>query len=181
MVKSKNQTEEEVFYALHDSCPHKKVALSEGRVTSGGCGPNKFIQCSYHGWAFDGNGKCVEIPQTVIAKRENANEYREEVDSSISPKQKRQDATAVAITQAQGMVWIHPALTPLEALSLEQEGALLGPPRIPEIEMDGYRTTVAVRDFPIDWTVLMENIMGEFQSDARSCLASLVVKFCFVI
>ncbi|KAL7516682.1 hypothetical protein ACHAWX_001670 [Stephanocyclus meneghinianus] len=57
------------------------------------------------------------------------------------------------------MVWIHPALTPLEALSREQEGTLLGPPRIPEIDMEGYKTTVAVRDFPIDWTVLMENIM----------------------
>lgn len=180
MVVSKSLAEEEVFYALHDSCPHKKAALSEGRITSGGCGPNKFIQCSYHGWAFDGNGKCVEIPQTVIAKRENAKEYSREDDSSITHKRQRQDATAVAITQAQGMVWIHPALTPLEALSREQEGTLLGPQRIPEIDMEGYRTTVAVRDFPIDWTVLMENIMGEFQSHARSWLASLVVKFDFV-
>eukprot|EP00804_Cyclotella_cryptica_P014490 CCRYP_004820-RA/>CCRYP_004820-RA protein AED:0.00 eAED:0.00 QI:531/1/1/1/1/1/2/278/563 len=159
LITSKTQTEEEVFYALLDSCPHKKVALSEGRITSGGCGSNKFIQCSYHGWAFDGNGKCVEIPQTVIAKRDNAKKSSAGVDSSLSPKQQRQDATAVAITQAQGMVWIHPALTPLDALALEQEGNLVGPPRIPEIDMEGYKTTVAVRDFPIDWTVLMENIM----------------------
>ena len=136
--------------------------MSEGRITSGGCSTNKFIQCSYHGWSFDGNGKCVEIPQTVIAKRDHAKESSRGVESASSPKQQRQDATAVAITQAQGMVWIHPALTPLEALTLEQEGKLLGPPRIPEIDMEGYRTTVAVRDFPIDWTVLMENIMGEF-------------------
>ena len=40
---SKND-EEEVFYAMLDRCPHKKVALSEGRVTDGG-----YLQCSYHG------------------------------------------------------------------------------------------------------------------------------------
>ena len=59
------KTEEEVSYvAMLDECPHKKVALSEGRVTE--CGG--YIQCSYHGWTFDGrSGECVEIPQTVIA------------------------------------------------------------------------------------------------------------------
>lgn len=40
----------------------------------------------------------------------------------------------------------------LEAMNIE------GPPRIPELDTKGYRATMAVRDFPIDWTVLMENI-----------------------
>jgi phenylpropionate dioxygenase-like ring-hydroxylating dioxygenase large terminal subunit len=52
------------------------------------------------------------------------------------------------------MIWLYPSKSPLEAL-LE-----CGPPRIPELDMKGYKATVAVRDFPIDWTVLMENIMG---------------------
>ncbi|EED86341.1 hypothetical protein THAPSDRAFT_bd783, partial [Thalassiosira pseudonana CCMP1335] len=146
LAKVKLPKNNEVFYAMHDSCPHKKVALSEGRITSCGSPNKQYLQCSYHGWSFDGrSGKCVEIPQTI--------------SSDATKKKRREDATVVATTQVQGMVWIHPSLTPLEALSLMEEGKLSPPPRIPEVDLPGYRTTVAVRDFPIDWTVLMENIM----------------------
>ncbi|KAL7494522.1 hypothetical protein ACHAWT_007627 [Skeletonema menzelii] len=159
-----DEQEEEVYVAMLDECPHKKVALSEGRVTE--CGG--FIQCSYHGWTFDGtDGKCVEIPQTVIASAAKG----EGVSSSsptpaaaaaaagVNAKRNREDGTAIAITEAQGMLWISPFLTPLEALAATSEGRLSPPPRVPEIDMPEYKTQIAVRDFPIDWTVLMENIM----------------------
>lgn len=160
------QTEEEEvisYVAMLDECPHKKVALSEGRVTE--CG---FIQCSYHGWTFDGeNGKCVEIPQTVIAadaKQQGTGEGGATTLSSSpaaadAAKRKREDGTAIAITEAQGMLWISPFLSPLEALAATSDGSLSPPPRVPEIDMKEYKTQIAVRDFPIDWTVLMENIM----------------------
>jgi phenylpropionate dioxygenase-like ring-hydroxylating dioxygenase large terminal subunit len=32
-----------------DSCPHRKVALSEGRKEADGT-----LACAYHGWRFDG-------------------------------------------------------------------------------------------------------------------------------
>jgi phenylpropionate dioxygenase-like ring-hydroxylating dioxygenase large terminal subunit len=156
--------QKEVFHALIDSCPHKKVALSEGRITSGSCSSSSsrsdthLLQCSYHGWTFDGyDGKCVEIPQTLIAQHERGRGGKDDADAvnKKSKQQRRQDATSVAVTQAQGMVWLQPSKSPLEALNIE------GPPRIPELDMDGYKATVAVRDFPIDWTVLMENIMGK--------------------
>ena len=44
-----NDNEGEVFYAMIDSCPHKKVALSEGRITDCGTPDKKYFQCSYHG------------------------------------------------------------------------------------------------------------------------------------
>ena len=44
---SKEEEEEETFYAMIDKCPHKKVALSEGRITD--CGTKQYFQCSYHG------------------------------------------------------------------------------------------------------------------------------------
>ena len=44
-----NVEEEEIFYAMIDSCPHKKVALSEGRITDCGTPDKKYFQCSYHG------------------------------------------------------------------------------------------------------------------------------------
>ena len=109
------------------------------------------------GWTFDGSsGQCVEIPQTVIAKHAKSDDNK---TGQSSATKRREDATAVAVRVVQGMVWLHPSYTPLEALAALERGELLPPPRIPEIDLPGYRMTPAVRDFPIDWTVLSENIM----------------------
>jgi len=45
--------------ALVDRCPHRLVALSGGRVVSDA------LQCPYHGWRFDAEGRCVEMPGHV--------------------------------------------------------------------------------------------------------------------
>lgn len=106
----------------------------------------------------------MEIPQNMIAKHHrNAATIRKDdsitgSNSNKAKRKRRQDARSIAITQVQGMVWLHPTKSPLEALDIMEQG----PPRIPELDMEGYKATVAIRDFPIDWTVLMENIMGEF-------------------
>lgn len=42
--------------AAPDRCPHRESPLSRGRVVDG-C-----LQCPYHGWTFDGDGRCVRIP-----------------------------------------------------------------------------------------------------------------------
>ncbi len=42
--------------AVLDRCPHRNVPLSMGRVR----GSN--IECGYHGWQFDGDGRCKAIP-----------------------------------------------------------------------------------------------------------------------
>jgi phenylpropionate dioxygenase-like ring-hydroxylating dioxygenase large terminal subunit len=42
--------------ALTDRCPHRNVMLSKGKVVGGN------LQCSYHGWEFNGKGNCVFIP-----------------------------------------------------------------------------------------------------------------------
>jgi nitrite reductase/ring-hydroxylating ferredoxin subunit len=36
------------YYAVHDSCPHRLVPLSEGRIEFPG-----HVTCEYHGWTFD--------------------------------------------------------------------------------------------------------------------------------
>ena len=44
-------------FAMRDSCPHRGIPLSYGRFDG------KSLECSYHGWRFDGcTGQCVEIP-----------------------------------------------------------------------------------------------------------------------
>jgi len=44
-------------FAMRDSCPHRGIPLSYGRVDGDS------VECSYHGWRFDAcSGQCVEIP-----------------------------------------------------------------------------------------------------------------------
>lgn len=47
--------------ALEDSCPHRRLPLSQGCVSAQG------LRCGYHGMLFDAAGRCLEIPgQQVI-------------------------------------------------------------------------------------------------------------------
>ncbi len=41
---------------LQDRCPHRNVPLSDGHVKNGS------IVCPYHGWAFEGDGTCSDLP-----------------------------------------------------------------------------------------------------------------------
>lgn len=44
-------------HVLRDRCAHREAPLSQGRVLADGC-----LQCPYHGWVYDGTGRCVMIP-----------------------------------------------------------------------------------------------------------------------
>ena len=43
-------------YAAADRCPHRGVAFSAGKLQS------DHLQCPFHGFEFDGSGKCVLVP-----------------------------------------------------------------------------------------------------------------------
>ena len=42
--------------ALEDRCSHRNAPLSSGKIV------NNCIMCPYHGWTFNNNGDCVDIP-----------------------------------------------------------------------------------------------------------------------
>jgi phenylpropionate dioxygenase-like ring-hydroxylating dioxygenase large terminal subunit len=42
--------------AFADACPHRRARLSAGSVRDGA------LECMYHGWRFDSDGRCVVIP-----------------------------------------------------------------------------------------------------------------------
>ena len=44
---------------LFDVCPHRQAPLSLGRLANNG----RCLECPYHGWQFDTNGKLQYIPQ----------------------------------------------------------------------------------------------------------------------
>lgn len=49
------------IFALSDICPHRGAQLSKGRVAIEADGAPS-VECPYHGWRFDGLGRCREIP-----------------------------------------------------------------------------------------------------------------------
>lgn len=55
------------YGALQDRCPHRNAPLSAGKVCQGQ------IQCPYHGWRFDGQGRLTIIPALGAEHTPNIN------------------------------------------------------------------------------------------------------------
>lgn len=71
--------------AAPDRCPHRGTRLSLGRV----CGGQ--IECPYHGWRFDGAGRCVHIPALP--------EFAPPATHGL---------TMLGLTEAHGLLWLQP-------------------------------------------------------------------------
>jgi phenylpropionate dioxygenase-like ring-hydroxylating dioxygenase large terminal subunit len=72
--------------ALLDRCPHRNVALADGRVKQG-C-----VACPYHGWQFDGAGVCQAVPGLPPEQ------------ASAHPARA---VPAYATVEQQGFVWVY--------------------------------------------------------------------------
>jgi phenylpropionate dioxygenase-like ring-hydroxylating dioxygenase large terminal subunit len=72
--------------ALVDRCPHRNVPLSLGRVR-----PDGTLQCGYHGWCFDGGGRCTAVPALGIG---------------VGQEPSARDATRRWVREEDGFVWI---------------------------------------------------------------------------
>ena len=59
--------------ALDDQCPHRGAAFSLGWIEK------DCLRCPYHGWKFQADGQCIEIPSnapgTPIPKKARVNHY----------------------------------------------------------------------------------------------------------
>jgi phthalate 4,5-dioxygenase len=90
-------------------CPHRRAPLFFGRNED--CG----LRCVYHGWKFDVNGECVDIPNIVPP------------DNFIALKQKASIKSYPA-TESGGMIWVYmgpqelkPALPGMEWVGLPND------------------------------------------------------------
>jgi phenylpropionate dioxygenase-like ring-hydroxylating dioxygenase large terminal subunit len=102
---------------LDDLCAHRGVRLSMGDLLPSGC-----VRCPYHGWQFDGEGRCTAIPQ---------------LDHDRIPATARVASHRVA--EQAGMVWA----------CLVGEDDEAGPmPVLPEADADGIDLFVGE---PLDW------------------------------
>jgi phenylpropionate dioxygenase-like ring-hydroxylating dioxygenase large terminal subunit len=66
-------------------CPHRCASLFLGRNEEGG------IRCVYHGWKFDVNGKCLDMPNVPSHQ-----EFKEKVH-----------AKAYKTTERNGLIWVY--------------------------------------------------------------------------
>ena len=56
------RSEDGTFHAFDNRCAHRQIKLSLGHVE--GCN----LICAYHGWTYDQDGKCVEIPHAHFGR-----------------------------------------------------------------------------------------------------------------
>ncbi len=84
-----------------DTCPHREAPLSSGTVADG-C-----LSCPYHGWAFGGEGRCVEVP--------SANEG--------VPVPPRANLSTISVEEAYGLVWVCPGepVAPIPGMAIDSD------------------------------------------------------------
>ncbi len=73
-------------FALRDICPHRAVPLSEGRFNG------EEVECCYHGWRFDTQGRCTAIPSFVDGQGIDLSRFRVQF---------------YPVQEAQGNIWIY--------------------------------------------------------------------------
>lgn len=107
-------------FALRDTCPHRGIPLSYGRLDSDG-----LLECCYHGWRFEPvSGQCREIPSLTA-------------DSKL--KVERIFAGAFPCREQDGYFWVFLAEgKPTGASTGELSAPEAGPPQLP-VFSDHYR------------------------------------------
>jgi phenylpropionate dioxygenase-like ring-hydroxylating dioxygenase large terminal subunit len=73
--------------AFADACPHRRARLSAGQITDG------TLQCTYHGWRFAPDGRCVAIPALE--------------DTAVIPERATLRRPA-EVAEQDGIVWLAP-------------------------------------------------------------------------
>src|SRR3984885_10262328 len=86
-------------------CPHRCASLFYGRNEDGG------IRCVYHGWKFDADGNCVDMPNLPAEQ-----DFRQKVK-----------ARAYRVTERAGLIWVYmgsravaPPMPAIEATLLDE-------------------------------------------------------------
>ena len=112
--------------ALLDRCPHRGASLSLGFV-AGGC-----LECPFHGWHFDGDGRVTHVPWNPDAKLSNLH------------------ADTVPVRELAGQVWIYTAVN---------RDAPDEPTVNPYFLAPGVRVSGTTVEWRAHWTRAMENML----------------------
>ncbi|KAK4440674.1 Pheophorbide a oxygenase, chloroplastic [Sesamum alatum] len=125
------------WVAFDDKCPHRLAPLSEGRIDENG-----HLQCSYHGWSFDGCGSCTRIPQAAS-----------EGPEARAVKSPRACATRFPTKVSQGLLFVWP-----DENGWERAQATM-PPMLPDdFDKPEFSSVTIQRDLYYGYDTLMENV-----------------------
>ena len=116
-----------------DVCPHRLVPLSEGRINDAGQ-----LECPYHGWSFDGDGQCRQIPQAL---------------ENTQPDSRQSRCASLPTATGQGLLFVW--MGSRDSADPEQL------PLVPALEENPESWTVqdTFRDLPMDAITLLENVL----------------------
>jgi phenylpropionate dioxygenase-like ring-hydroxylating dioxygenase large terminal subunit len=107
-------------FALRDICPHRGIPLHYGRFDG------NTIRCCYHGWRFDVNGTCVEIPSLRDGQEMDLGKIR---------------CGTYTCLERQGLVWVYfPAS--------DEAAPAAGPPRMPVFSDEAAPAAAIMQPFP---------------------------------
>lgn len=114
-------------FALEDRCAHRQVPLHVGQVTGNA------IKCGYHGWTYDGSGKCTSVPYLDLC--------------TLKPNCVR----AYPCREAYGLVFVFPgAAAKADSVAF---------PAVPSADDPKYKTRYLNRRIGCHWSFMHENLM----------------------
>ncbi|MGV0023594.1 aromatic ring-hydroxylating dioxygenase subunit alpha [Phormidesmis priestleyi] len=133
--------------AVENVCPHKGVAMDKGQVKGDA------IACAYHGWEFNGQGECVNIPY-----------WNSEQKLPCAQLQ------TFAVQEKYGLIWIFPGdplrVTRSDPLRVTQRDRSLADstplPDIPQYDDPNWLMIPINGHFKAHFTICNENTMDVF-------------------
>ncbi|WP_013323970.1 aromatic ring-hydroxylating oxygenase subunit alpha [Gloeothece verrucosa] len=122
-----------IIHALEDRCPHRQVKLSHGSVSGND------LECAYHGWRFNREGKCTFVPYLAEHQKLPSCQIR-----------------SYPVLELDGFIWLFPG----DEQALKQKS--LQPMGVPEWDHLNYIATVSVINCPGHYSFLIENLMDMY-------------------
>jgi len=120
---------------FEDSCPHRHAPLSTGKMNSNGT-----LTCRYHGWSFDKDGGCCNVPMATSEKV-----------SEQARSMQRTCATSYPVQEAGGLLWVW-----LDSSKQAwEESSQVAPAAVPELAEADWTFQLQ----PLSYESLVENCM----------------------
>lgn len=116
--------------AIEDRCPHRQVKLSRG------CVRGDRIECTYHGWQFNPDGKCANVP--YLAENQ---------------KLPNCQVRTYPVRERDGFIWIFPGEGDPDRVAIFS---------VPEWTHLNYIATVSVIRTRAHYSYLIENLMDMY-------------------
>ncbi|XP_031479989.1 protein TIC 55, chloroplastic [Nymphaea colorata] len=118
-----------VLRCYEDRCPHRLAKLSEGQLVDGR------LECLYHGWQFEDDGRCVKIPQLP--------------ESAKIPR--AACVKTYELRDSQGVIWVW------MSDQVKPDDSKL--PWFENFALPGFRDISSIHELPYDHSILLENLM----------------------